>query len=132
MTPPPLWACVLAVAAGGATGAVARYLVGLAFLRWHPEAGPLGTLTVNLTGCFLIGLLAPLYERSTLPPLAALLLITGVLGGLTTFSSFGHETVFLAIVRHRLDLAFANVAANLLAGLALVYLGRTLIRWLAS
>ena len=121
---PPLWLSTLAVAAGGATGAVLRYLVGLAVLRWHPDAGPLGTLSVNIAGCFLIGLLMPFIERQSLPVLAAPLLVTGLLGGLTTFSTFGHETIALATVRHRPDLALLNAAANLLIGLAAVYLGR--------
>lgn len=65
---PPLWACVIAVAAGGAVGAVCRFGVGLVMLRWHPEAGPLGTLAVNVAGCLLIGVLMPLIDRSSLPP----------------------------------------------------------------
>jgi len=130
--PPPLWLSILTVAAGGAVGAVARYLVGLAVLRWHPEAGPLGTFAVNVAGCFLIGLLMPLAERQALPPLATLLLVTGFLGALTTFSTFSHETILLATVRHRPGLALANIIASLLTGLAAVWLGRTLIRWLAA
>lgn len=127
MTPPPLWAGVLAVAAGGAAGAALRYLVGVVVLRWHPEAGPVGTFLVNIGGCFLIGLLMPLAEGRSLPPLAGLLLVTGFLGGLTTFSTFGHETIFLATAR-RLDLALLNAAASLLMGLLAVYLGRVLVR----
>jgi CrcB protein len=124
---PPLWAGVLAVATGGAVGATLRYLVGVAIVRCHPEAGPLGTFAVNIAGCFLIGLLMPLAERQSLPPLATLLLVTGTLGALTTFSTFGHETILLATVRHRPDLALANIASSLLTGLAAVWLGRTVL-----
>lgn len=128
---PPLWACLIAVAAGGAIGAVCRYVVGLLVLRWHPEAGPLGTFAVNIAGCFLIGLMMPLVERPNLPPLAALFLITGGLGALTTFSTFGHETVLLATSRQRVDLALLNVTANLAVGIAAVWAGRSVIRWLS-
>lgn len=130
--PPPLWAGVLAVAIGGATGAVLRYLVGVAIVRWHPEAGPVGTFAVNIAGCFLIGLLMPLVEGRALSSLAGLLLVTGFLGGLTTFSTFGHETVFLATARHRLDLALLNAAGSLCTGLVAVWLGRALVRSLAA
>nr|MBA3311942.1 fluoride efflux transporter CrcB [Planctomycetaceae bacterium] len=44
---PPVWTSIVAVAGGGACGALCRYAVGLLMLRWHPEAGPLGTLGVN-------------------------------------------------------------------------------------
>ncbi|MGC1275374.1 MAG: fluoride efflux transporter CrcB [Planctomycetaceae bacterium] len=129
---PPLWACMIAVATGGAVGAVCRYGVGLLVLKWHPEAGPLSTFAVNVTGCFLIGVLMPLAERPNLPPLAALLLVTGFLGALTTFSTFGHETLVLATNRQRLDLALLNVATNFVVGLGAVWLGRLLIRWLTD
>lgn len=132
VTPLPIWLSILAVACGGAAGALCRYGVGVLMLRWHPEAGPLGTLAVNVVGCFLIGVLAPLFERSSLPPVAALALITGFCGALTTFSTFGHETVQLAQLRHRFDLALLYVVMSLVTGLAAVWLGRAFIRWLAA
>ena len=125
--PPPLWLSTLAVALGGAAGSALRYLVGLLVLRWHPDAGPLGTFFVNVVGCFLIGVLMPFVERHSLPPAAGLFLVTGLLGGFTTFSTFGHETVLLATVRGRLDLTFANITASLITGLVAVWLGRALM-----
>jgi CrcB protein len=101
-------------------------------LRWHPEAGPIGTLAVNVFGCFAIGVLAPLYERSSLSPVAALALITGFCGALTTFSTFGHETAQLAQSRQRIDLALLYAMGSLALGLTAVWLGRSFIRWLAS
>ncbi len=127
---PPLWACVIAVAAGGAVGAVCRFGVGLVMLRWHPEAGPLGTLAVNVAGCLLIGVLMPLIDRSSLPPIAGLMLVTGFLGALTTFSTFCHEMILLASTRQHLDLALLNMTANVVVGIAAVWAGRSFIRWL--
>ena len=101
-------------------------------LRWHPEAGPIGTLAVNVAGCFLIGVLAPLFERSSLPPAAALALITGFCGALTTFSTFGHETLQLAQVRSRFDLALLYIFVSLAVCLTAIWCGRTLIKWLAT
>ena len=129
---PPTWACMIAVAAGGAVGAICRYAVGLLMLRWHPEAAPIGTFLVNVVGCFLIGVIYPLAVRPTLPPLASLLLITGFLGAFTTFSTFGHETLLLATIRNRFDLAVLNVAASVAAGLTAVWAGRMLVRWLVA
>ncbi len=123
---------MIAVAGGGACGALCRYAVGLLMLRWHPEAGPVGTLVVNVVGCFLIGVLYPLFERSSLPPLAALALITGFCGALTTFSTFGHESLQFLQVRQRFDLALLYVFASVTLGFAAVWLGRTLVKWLAA
>jgi len=123
---------MLAVAGGGAVGALCRYGVGVLMLKWHPEAGPLGTLSVNVVGCFLIGVLAPLFERSSLPPAAALALITGFCGALTTFSTFSHEVVELATIRQRFDYATAYAVASFASGLAAVAAGRAFIRWLAT
>lgn len=84
------------IAAGGATGAVLRFLVGRAIQGDVPGAFPIGTLSVNIIGCFLIGVLAGLFtgeigQREEL----RMLLVVGLLGGFTTFSSFGLETIAL-------------------------------------
>lgn len=126
-----MWLCFVSVAIGGAVGAISRYAVGLAILRWHPQAGPIGTFAVNVVGCLLIGALFPLAQRPNLPPLAALMLITGFCGALTTFSTFGHETLLLAAER-RVDSALLNVIGSVAGGLGAVWLGRTLVRWLTS
>jgi CrcB protein len=85
------------VAAGGAIGAVGRYLVTLLAHRMLGAGLPYGTLAVNLAGCLGIGLLVgwTIDGRLGLSEPARLLLVTGLLGGLTTFSSFGLETVEL-------------------------------------
>lgn len=93
---------LLLVASGGAVGSVLRYLVsGFGQRVLVPVSGvlasfPAGTLLVNATGSLLIGLLAGLAEsRALLGPDARLLLVTGVLGGYTTFSAFSLETLLL-------------------------------------
>lgn len=93
---------------------------------------PAGTLAVNLLGCLAIGLVAALVEeRGALDPAARVFLLVGVLGGFTTFSTFGYETV--ALVRDgNLLLAGGNVAASLAAGLAGVWAGIVVARWLAG
>ena len=79
--------------AGGGLGAVLRFALALWVDERAPAAFPWGTLAVNVTGCFLIGLLATLAdEHRLLPPAARLFLVAGLLGGFTTFSTFGLET----------------------------------------
>lgn len=111
---------------GGSLGAAGRYAIGLlAAKAWGPQF-PWGTLLVNLSGCFLIGLLFALAERvRLLTPEMRLLLITGFLGALTTFSSFALETVNAG----RAGLTFqplANILVNNIGGLALTILGMRL------
>jgi CrcB protein len=115
------------IGAGGALGAIARYGMGGLLHRSPALAGfPFGTLAVNLLGCLLIGLGAGLADaRQAFSPDARLFLFVGVLGGFTTFSSFGYETI--ALLRdHELLRAGLNVGLNVFAGLALVWLGYAL------
>ena len=113
------------VALGGAFGSVSRYLLG----TWIQSASrsvdfPYGTLTVNLIGCFAIGFLSQLAEtRGAFTSETRALVFIGVLGGFTTFSSFGNETLNLARDSQLMN-AFANVGANLVIGLVAVWLGR--------
>jgi CrcB protein len=115
---------LLLIAAGGAVGTLARYGTSTLLMRATERAGfPLGTLAVNLLGCFLIGYLNGLFlERMTLRPEYRVMLIVGFLGGYTTFSSFGWETA--ALLREG---QYVRAATNLLVsnvlGIALVVLG---------
>ena len=115
---------LLLVGFGGGIGAIARYLLGGWVLhRTLQERMPYGTLAVNLMGCLAIGLLAGAAERfEVLTPEARLFLITGVLGGFTTFSAFGYETVFL-LRRGEPLVAAAYVGASVGLGLLAVWLG---------
>ena len=83
------------IALGGAAGSVLRYLIGGAAQRMSGVAFPIGTFVVNVTGCFLIGVLAQHYMNTQTHPHMRALLITGLCGGYTTFSAFSLETVGL-------------------------------------
>jgi CrcB protein len=112
------WVCL-----GSAVGGGARYLISLAALRWLGASFPYGTLAVNLIGSFLIGLIMHVGLASTLiSPTARLFLTTGVMGGLTTYSTFNYETLQLG-AEGDLGLAVLNVLVTVLACLVAGWLG---------
>lgn len=120
---------VLLVALGGAVGSVARYkLSGLVLHHTIDWRFPAGTFTVNVLGCLVAGVLAGLAEKhDLLSPEARLMLFTGVLGGFTTFSAFGLETMHL-LKRGDLAVAAANVVLSVVAGLAALWVGLASVR----
>lgn len=88
---------LLWIALGGGGGAVARYVVGGWAQRWSGASFPFGTMTVNVSGCLLIGLaMAKFGGPHLLRDELRLALVVGFLGGYTTFSTFGYETFMLA------------------------------------
>ena len=115
------------IGAGGFAGAVLRFLVSSwAQTRSGSIVFPFGSLSVNLLGCLLIGLLSALAEnRSMFSAETRSFLIIGGLGAFTTFSTFGNETLNL-LRAGRLELALLNVGAQTALGVALVWLGRML------
>ena len=116
---------VLWVALGGALGSVARYAFSGIAVRWLGAGFPYGTLFVNVTGSFTIGLLAALVAADDRPLLGAdarAFLLVGVLGGFTTFSSFSLETLNLAR-SGALGPALLNVAGSVVLCLVAVSLG---------
>ena len=115
---------ILLVALGGAVGSVARFkLSGYVLHHTVDWRFPVGTFAVNVIGCLVAGVLAGLAERhDLLSPDARLLLFTGVLGGFTTFSAFGLETMFL-LKRGELLIAGANIVLSVAAGLIALWLG---------
>jgi fluoride exporter len=114
---------LLLVMLGGGLGAASRYTVSLMAARWWGAHFPWGTLMVNLAGCFLIGLLFALAERSRLlGPDLRLILITGYLGALTTFSTFALETVNSGVPLLTLR-PILNILANNAGGLSLTLFG---------
>lgn len=118
---------ILVVGCGGFIGAVCRALLAKAVQDRAAGDFPAGTLAVNLLGCFIIGLLMVAAEREArfMTPEAKALLVTGLLGSLTTFSTFGHETLMLMRDQHY-SLALSNVLTNVCTGLLAVAGGRAL------
>lgn len=117
------------VAVGGGIGSVARFWIAVVAAN-HVQGGrfPLGTFIANLAGCLIIGMLWALGERwSFFSPPLRLLLFTGLIGGFTTFSSFGLETVLL--LRNG-DIAMASlyVVLSLAGGLSVLWLAIWMVR----
>ncbi len=118
---------LLIVGAGGFVGAILRYMLsGLVQNLSGSAVFPFGTLAVNMVGCFAIGLLSYMAEyRGLFGPETRLFVFIGLLGALTTFSTFGHETYGL-IKDARVSFALLNVGIHVVAGLTFVWLGRVL------
>ena len=113
---------VIAISLGAALGALLRWALGLGLNQAFP-ALPLGTLLANLVGGYLIGLaMAVFAQMQDLPPEWRLFVITGFLGGLTTFSTFSAEVV-TALNQGRLGWAAATVSAHVIGSLGLTLLG---------
>jgi fluoride exporter len=117
---------ILLVGFGGFIGSVLRYLAsGYVQQSMKSIDFPYGTLAVNVIGCFVIGFLAQLAEeRGVFTSQSRSFVFVGVLGGFTTFSSFGNETLNLARDGQMMG-ALANIGANVILGLFAVWLGRT-------
>lgn len=122
-----LWVCL-----GSAMGGGLRYLVSLGMGRLFGPAFPFGTLTVNFAGSFLIAAIMTVGLTSTLVgPTARLLLTTGMMGGLTTYSTFNYET--LELYRNGAAvLAAVNVAVTVVLCLVGGALGLVVGRWLVG
>lgn len=122
---------LLLVAAGGAVGTGCRYALST-FIYAHIDRPtfPWANLLVNVSGSFAIGVLAQVFDaRLLVSPTARAMLLTGVLGGYTTFSSFAYET--LALMRDgEYASALLNAGGNLVLGLLAVWLGMRLVQWL--
>ena len=120
---------LIAVGAGAALGAWLRWAFGYWLNPIFPTL-PMGTLAANVLGGYLIGLAVAYFSgHDGLPPEARLFVITGFLGGLTTFSTFSAETVTL-LSREQYGWAFAHVAAHLAGSILMTILGMLTIKWL--
>lgn len=113
--------------AGGAIGALTRHWVSILSARLFGPGFPIGTLIVNLLGCLLIGLVFGIGENKGINHAFRLFFITGFLGALTTFSTFGLETVRNAD-NGLINLALVNIAANNIGGIILVKAGLMLAK----
>src|SRR5262245_3143276 len=119
---------ILLVGIGGFIGSVMRYVCsGYVQSLSKSFDFPYGTLAVNVIGCFFIGFLSQLSEaHGALSAQSRVFLFIGLLGGFTTFSSFGNETMNLIRDSERF-LSFMNVACQLVLGLGAVWIGRALV-----
>jgi fluoride exporter len=119
------WVIVGAVAVGSAAGGVARHLITEAIIRVAGPGFPWGTILVNVSGSLAIGMVtvfAGVATSSSWPPVWRHALITGVLGGFTTFSAFSVQTV--ALLQHgQVFAAAANVALSLVLGVSACWAG---------
>ena len=114
---------IIAVLLGGAVGTGFRYFISLGIYGLVKPSFPYANFFINVSGSFIIGLLAELFEtRLLVSPTIRVMLLTGVLGGYTTFSSFSFET-FSLIRDGEMWLALLNAAGSVLLGLVGVWLG---------
>jgi CrcB protein len=119
---------VLLVGLGGAIGSILRYVTSLAAAHWFGAEFPYGTLIVNLSGAFVIGLVQEVgAETLWIPDNMRILLTTGMLGGFTTYSAFSYETVRLMETQawHQ---AWINIVVTTTLALSLCFLGITVGR----
>lgn len=122
-----MFSSLLAVFIGGGLGSVLRWAVSIKMNPLHQHI-PLGTLTVNLVGGFIIGLALALFTRMThVDSSWKLLITTGFCGGLTTFSTFSLEVTYL-LQDGRFIWAIANMLLNLAGSLAMTLLAFMLVR----
>ena len=117
----------LLVGAGGFIGSMLRYGISGYVQHLTESAGfPFGTLAVNLAGCLIVGVLSQLAEaHGVFAAEARLFIFAGVLGGFTTFSAFGNETMNLLRAGENFS-AFLNVGVHIICGLGAVWTGRAL------
>jgi len=118
---------VLLAAAGGALGSSARYLVNVGAGRLFGMGFPWGTMTVNIVGCFIMGVLVGWGALRGMTNEARVFLATGILGGFTTFSAFSAD--FAALVeRKNFGLSVLYVTGSVVLSLAAVFAGLYLVR----
>ncbi|WP_066567111.1 fluoride efflux transporter CrcB [Snodgrassella sp. CFCC 13594] len=123
-----MWASIAAIALGGAIGSVLRWLLGNALNSFNPNL-PYGTLTANWVGAYIIGVAMAFFANlPSLSPEWRLFIITGFLGGLTTFSTFSAESVTL-LQSQRFGWAALHIALHLGGSLLLTTLGILTLHW---
>ena len=118
---------ILLAGTGGFIGSVFRFVIAGLVQNRALSSFPYGTFTVNVAGCFVIGLLFALTERGNLGPESRIFLITGICGGFTTFSAFSVES--LALMRDgQLPMALVYILTSVLFGLLATYTGYELLK----
>ena len=127
------WQNVLAVIAGGGIGSLIRYAMTFAMTQRLGPGFPWATLLINVTGSFVIGVVAEVLQTRALAsaPVVRVFLMTGVLGGYTTFSSFSYETLTLGREGDAM-LAFAYAAGSVVLGVLAALCGAALARTVST
>ncbi|MEJ8756073.1 fluoride efflux transporter CrcB [Pontibacter sp. H259] len=118
---------LLVIGAGSFIGGVGRYLLSQLIQTKSLTQFPVGTLVVNILGCFLIGLVFGLFTKGTLSDEWRLFLATGILGGFTTFSAFSLETINL-LQNGQVGQAISYILASVLLGLLATFVGLWLVK----
>ncbi len=118
---------ILSLVIGGAIGALLRYFVSGLTHRYVEGVFPLGTLVVNLIGSFVIGFVWGLFEVENLSPVLRTFIFIGILGSFTTMSTFTLES-FNLIRDGEVKYALANILANNVLGILLVFIGFSMAR----
>ncbi len=113
---------ILMIGIGGFIGSISRYLISLFVQNKFLSTFPFGTFSVNIIGCFLIGIVYALSERGNVNVEWRLFLATGILGGFTTFSSFSNETVSM-LRDAQYGYAVLYVSASVIIGLLATFCG---------
>jgi CrcB protein len=117
---------IISIGLAGFVGTLARYALTEWIAEKYGQAFPAGTLVINLLGCLLAGLLFYLLvDRYAVSPTARAVILVGLLGGFTTFSSFGLQT-FTLLRNGELGLALLNIGVSNIGGLLLVWVGYSL------
>lgn len=128
---PMMWTSILAIGLGAALGALLRWQLAVWLNALIPNLPP-GTLVANLLGGFLMGLALALFAATPeLGPEWRLLVITGFLGGLTTFSAFSGEVVLL-LQAGKTAWALATIAAHVVGSLLMTMLGLLTVTWMRA
>lgn len=115
------------IGAGSFLGGILRYLLSLTIQSKVLSLFPYGTLSVNLIGCLLIGIVFGLSEQTNMSGQLRMFLVTGILGGFTTFSAFSYET-FGLLREGQFFSAGMYVVASVILGLVATFLGYTLLK----
>ncbi|HEX2168618.1 MAG TPA: fluoride efflux transporter CrcB [Longimicrobiales bacterium] len=128
---PQIAKVVMAVAAGGAVGALGRFGLSFWASRWAPPTFPWGTLIVNVAGCLFLGAMLRLLEGTVPGSAWRAFLIVGVAGGFTTFSTFSHENILL-LQEREYGRAALYMSGSVVLGICALLLGIALAGQLAQ
>ena len=118
---------ILAIGAGSFIGGVFRYLLSLLIQTKTTTHFPLGTLIVNIIGCFFIGIVFGIFDKGAMTNEWKLFLATGVIGGFTTFSAFSQETLTL-FREGNVGYALLYISASIILGLLATYIAYLLVK----